>query len=627
MKKIVNYIPFLVSAIVCSIFVPNPYSSIKLNQKSNIDIYAPYDIQVKKSASEIKAESLKVISEIYPVFIYEDYSIKNVLNSPLYEFLKEEIQKFAKVGIVSDEDYRFLQNDPAEKIAIYIQGELFEKNKNSILSFSMVYDTIISKLKLIYPDSIEKVKIFLLENIKSNLKFDSRLTNLNRESALKTIDIYKYKIKKGELIVKRDEIVDKEIFEKIKALYQNRNFVFSLLLIIPIFFIWASINFYKKDLSFQNVILLNFSITLFCIVHSFLITFGFSYTFNTLVFFSLLLSFLISKPVCINFATTSSIILGIYYNMDFLVFIWTLLVSIATILLSGMINRRYEIVIIAVIIIPVSIFFQGILRYQIPTLNEIIWITTSVSFSLLLAILMLLVLERFTRLTTKFNLLDIASLEHKLIEMLREKAPGTYNHSINVSILAQEAAEEVGADALLCKVGAYFHDIGKIKNPQYFVENQIGYNPHDELEPEESAKIIIEHVIEGVKLAKKYGLPNGIIDIIRTHHGNTILEPFYKKAIAKNPNIDKKIFQYPGPNPRNKEEGIVMLADAVEAAVRSLKEKDKESIKKIVKTILNTKWEGGYLENTDLKRKDLEKIEEVFIKVLDSIYHPRIAYD
>lgn len=627
MKKIVNYIPFFISAIICSILVPNPYSSIKLNQKSHMDIYAPYDIEVKKSLFEIKSESLKIISEIYPIFIYEDYSIKNVLHSPLYEFLREEIQKFAKVGIVSDEDYNFLKNDPSEKIAIYIDGELFEKNKNSIFSFSMVYDTIISKLKPIYSDSIEKVKIFLLENIKPSLKFDSRLTNLNRESALKTIDIYKYKIKKGELIVKKDEIVDNEVFDKIRALYQNRNFVFGLLLIIPIFFIWASINLSKKDLSFLNIMLLSFSIVLFSIIQSFLVTFGFSYVFNTLVFFSLLLSFLIPKPICINFATTSSIILGIYYNMDFLAFIWTLLVSIVTILLSGMISRRYEIVIIAIIIIPLGIFLQGILKYQIPNLNEILWIIASISLSLIFAIFMLLALERFTRLTTKFNLLDIASLEHKLIEMLREKAPGTYNHSINVSILAQEAAEEVGADALLCKVGAYFHDIGKIKNPQYFVENQIGYNPHDELEPEESAKIIIDHVNEGIKLAKKYGLPNGIIDIIRTHHGNSILEPFYKKAMAKNPNVDRKLFQYPGPNPRNKEEGIVMLADAVEAAVRSLKEKDKESIVKLVKAIINSKWEGGYLENTDLKRKDIKKIEEVFIKVLDSIYHPRIAYD
>jgi len=628
MKNILNFIPFIISSIICSILIPNPLNYIKINQKSPIDIYSPYDIKVYKTKAELKSESLKIISRVYPVFIYNDYKIKIDKNTPLYEFIKIELEKYLRLGIISDEEYKFLENDPSEKISIYIDNELYEKNKNSLITFSRVYDTIISQIKMVYPDSVEKIKLFLLENLKPNLKLDLNLTNKNRENALKTIDLYKYRINKNELIVKKGDIIDSQTYEKIASIYKNKSYILNnVLLILFLFILWANLNISRRGTSTLNNIILNIAIILFAIIHSIIINLSFPYVLNFSVFFSLLLSFLVPRNIAINFSTTSSILLGIYYNMNFYAFIWNLIISIGVILSSNIIKRRYHIVFLAVLFIPIGILLEYILNYLNIEIYEVIYISASISTSLILSITTLLILERTTRLTTTFNLLDIASLEHPLIEMLRDKAPGTYNHSINVSILAQEAAEEIGANALICKVGAYFHDIGKIKNPQYFIENQTGYNPHDELEPLQSAKIIIEHVIEGVKLAKKYGLPNAIVDIIRTHHGTTVLEHFYKKAVQKNPNIDKRLFQYPGPNPRNKEEAIVMLADSVEAAVRSLKEKDKESIKKIVRSILIDRWENGYLENTDLKRKDLEKIEEVFIKVLESIYHPRIAYD
>ncbi|MEO0150653.1 MAG: HDIG domain-containing metalloprotein [candidate division WOR-3 bacterium] len=627
MKNIANFSIFFISSIICTLLIPNPYSFIKINEKSPVDIYAPYDIKIYKTLNELKAESIKVISQVYPVLVYEEYNIESKEKSPLFEFLMLELRKYLNLGIVSDEDHKFLQNDLSEKVAIYVGGELYEKNKNNILSFSKVYDTIISQVKLIYPDSVEKVKIFLLEHLKPNLKLDKKLTQENRMSALNSIEKYKYIVNKGELIVKKGERVDEETYEKIKAIYQNKNLIFKGFLIVILFILWGSINLSRKSISISNNLIINSAIVLFSLIHSFIINAGYSYLLNFSMFFNIVLVFLIPKHISINYATTSSILLGIYFNMDFYAFVWTLAISLSSILLSNIIKKRYEILLFGIFLIPLGILLQSILKYEITSSREILLISISVIISLFLAFIVLLVIEKTTRLTTKFNLLDISDLEHPLIQMLRDKAPGTYNHSINVSILAQEAAEEIGANALLCKVGSYFHDIGKIKNPEYFIENQTGYNPHDELDPVESAKIVIGHVIEGVKIAKKFGLPNAVIDIIRTHHGTSILEPFYKKAILKNPDIDKKLFQYPGPNPRTREEAIVMLADSVEAAVRSLKEKDKDSIKKLVREILNNKWESGYLENTDLKKRDIEKIEEVFIRVLESIYHPRIAYD
>ena len=626
MKNIANFSLFFTSAVICSIFVPNPYNNIKINEKSKFDIYAPYNLKILKNKEELKAESINVISRTFPILIYEEvkiYKDKNHFES----ILADEIEKIQKLGIISDEDFKFLQNDPSEKVGIYINGEIYEKSKNSIYSFSKAYDEIISRINLIYPDSLQKAKLFLLENLKPNLKLDLRITNENRRSALKTIKKEKFEINKGELIVKKGDVIDKETYEKIKAIYGSRNKLFVFIIISILFLIWAGLNITRKKPSFSNNIILNMSIISFSVLHSFLINYGFNFSLNFSPFFSLLLSFIIPKNIVINFATTSSIVLGIYYNLNFSAFVYSLVISIFSVFISNFIKRRFEIVLFSTILMPIAILTLFSLKQEILNVQDILEILISTTLSFSFCAIVIYIIEKTTRLTTTFNLLDIASLEHPLIKMLREKAPGTYNHSINVSILAQEAAEELSANALLCKVGAYFHDIGKIENPQYFIENQTGYNPHDELNPIESAKIIISHVENGVKLAKKYGLPNAIINIIKTHHGTTILEPFYKKAILENPDVDKKLFQYPGPNPSTKEEAIIMLADSVEASVRSLKEKDKESIRRIVRGIINERWENGYLELTDLRRKDLEKIEEVFIKVLESIYHPRISYD
>ena len=626
MKNIANFLLFFTSAVICSIFVPEPYNNIKINEKSKFDIYAPYNLKILKNKEELKAESINVISRTFPILIYDEvkiYKDKNHFES----ILADEIEKIQKLGIISDEDFKFLQNDPSEKVGIYINGEIYEKSKNSIYSFSKAYDEIISRINLIYPDSLQKAKLFLLENLKPNLKLDLRITNENRRSALKTIKKEKFEINKGELIVKKGDVIDKETYEKIKAIYGSRNKLFVFIIISTLFLIWAGLNITRKKPSFSNNIILNMSIIFFSVLHSFLINYGFNFSLNFSPFFSLLLSFIIPKNIVINFATTSSIVLGIYYNLNFSAFVYSLVISIFSVFISNFIKRRFEIVLFSTILMPIAILTLFSLKQEILNVQEILEILISTTLSFSFCTIVIYIIEKTTRLTTTFNLLDIASLEHPLIKMLREKAPGTYNHSINVSILAQEAAEELSANALLCKVGAYFHDIGKIENPQYFIENQTGYNPHDELNPIESAKIIISHVENGVKLAKKYGLPNAIINIIKTHHGTTILEPFYKKAILENPDVDKKLFQYPGPNPSTKEEAIIMLADSVEASVRSLKEKDKESIRRIVRGIINERWENGYLELTDLKRKDLEKIEEVFIKVLESIYHPRISYD
>ena len=207
------------------------------------------------------------------------------------------------------------------------------------------------------------------------------------------------------------------------------------------------------------------------------------------------------------------------------------------------------------------------------------------------------------------------------------ETPGTYHHSILVGNLAEGAAEAIGADSLLSRVGAYYHDIGKTKNPLYFAENQFGIdNPHDRLSPVDSARIIINHTKDGIILGKKEGLPKEILDLIEQHHGGSTVAYFKHKAKEMGMEVDDSAFVYPGKSPQTKEAAILTLADSCEAAVRSLKELDEEKIENMVRKVVGGNLKGDKLLDSDLTFKDVEVIIDSFINTLTGIYHDRIEY-
>jgi len=237
------------------------------------------------------------------------------------------------------------------------------------------------------------------------------------------------------------------------------------------------------------------------------------------------------------------------------------------------------------------------------------------------------VVEHVFNVVTDLKLLELANLDHPLLKQLLDKAPGTYNHSMIVGILAEASAKEVDANPILAKVGGFFHDIGKLKNPKYFIENTMGVSMHEKLSPHMSRLIIISHVKDGVELAKKYKLPQCVIDIIQQHHGTSLISYFYHKAKKQSKGeVDEEAYRYPGPKPRSKEAAIVMIADSVEAAVRSLDEPSPSKIKATVSSIINNIFMDGQLDECDLTLKDIKKISEILTKMLISIYHKRIAY-
>jgi cyclic-di-AMP phosphodiesterase PgpH len=245
----------------------------------------------------------------------------------------------------------------------------------------------------------------------------------------------------------------------------------------------------------------------------------------------------------------------------------------------------------------------------------------------ILTIGLLPVFETVLGILTDIKLLQLTNPNQPLMKKLLTEAPGTYHHSVMVANISETACESVGANGLLARVGAYYHDIGKTVQPHYFIENQVSMrNPHDFLEPKESAEIIINHAYNGAEMLKEHKLPEEIIDIAKQHHATSLVKFFFFKEKETNENVNESDFRYPGPNPKTKEAAIICICDSVEAAVRSLKEPTEEKIEEIVASIIKDKVSDGQLDESPLTLKELKIIQDAICKSLKGIFHSRIQY-
>lgn len=285
------------------------------------------------------------------------------------------------------------------------------------------------------------------------------------------------------------------------------------------------------------------------------------------------------------------------------------------------------------VLISYTVFYIALVLFQEGELSKIRWMmfvyfAINVCFTMF-SYLFIYMLEKMFGYVSPITLVELSNINNALLKQLSEKAPGTFQHSMQVSILASEAADKIGADTQLIRTGALYHDIGKMSNPDYFTENQQGgYNPHSELTYEESARIVIAHVKDGLQLAEEARLPVKVTRFIETHHGKGIAKYFYNSYCNANPGceVDIKLFTYPGPNPFTKETAILMMADAVEATSRSLKEYTHDSIKGMIDKIIDGQIHDGLLKNAPLTFKDITTVKEAFLHRLLTIYHTRISY-
>jgi len=482
-----------------------------------------------------------------------------------------------------------------------------------------------------------------------NLRINVEETEKRRKEASASVSETKGLVLKGEMIVRAHDQITKQIALKLNSLNeivgQKKSILeniflrlgLNMLLLLLLFVLYFYIIKYKNYLwrESEKLLMIEIVMLIFLYLASFL--FKLEHIFLFLIplsflamVFTMLFGEIFSMVICFVLAS----ILAIFTGMRFPVFIFLMVSSIAGIFSVKGINRRAKLY-KALFIISVTnmLLVFGIESFSRTPIFSILmgtsfgFINAVVSVFLLIGLLPLF--EKFTETTTDITLFEWSDLNLPLLKKLSVTAPGTYNHSIIVGNLAEAAAESIGVDSILTRVASYYHDIGKMLKPEYFIENQMGIkNPHNKLTPQLSCIILISHVKEGIEIAQRAGLPNEIIKIIREHHGSSLIVPFFEKAKKQKhkEKVDESQFRYPGPSPSTKESGIVMLADSVEAASRSLEEPNAKRLKSLINEIIEERFRDGQLNNSQLTLVDLKKIGESFLPIIIGMYHLRVEY-
>lgn len=480
--------------------------------------------------------------------------------------------------------------------------------------------------------------------ISPNLVLDEESMEAAREK--KASEVSDVIIKKNQKIVDEGEVITQDIYDKLVLLNlidneSVNNFVPLAGSIIITLLIFSAVAIYFISQRKYAVYHTNEMLMLFFIYIITVIILRFTANINNFsiiptVLFAMLISILIDTKVAVIFNMFLSIIGTFIFNGDMQYALYFAITGTFAALFMQYTDKRNRIIVVAVGVALVNfitrfslgLFFQNGFNNSILTDS----VTSAIVgvISLIITIGSLPLWEAVFEANTTIKLLELANPNNELLRRLMIEAPGTYHHSLMVANLAERAALDIGANATLARVGAYYHDIGKLKYPLYFSENQMGENPHDNLEPHSSAKIIIQHVKAGIELANEKRLPKSIKSIIKEHQGTTLVKFFYVKAIKQysDEGVDELDFRYKGPIPQSRESAIVMLADTVEAAVRSILKggNDIAAAEKIIKTLIKDKFDDGQLNESDLKIKDLDIIKNSFVKVFEGMYHDRVAY-
>jgi hypothetical protein len=347
---------------------------------------------------------------------------------------------------------------------------------------------------------------------------------------------------------------------------------------------------------------------------------------------SILMTILVDIDLAILMTVLLDILIAVIYHNDMNLFVVHLLGGLVGVLSASSVKQRSDLIRSGLFISLANalgiISFIALLqkaRLDVVAYNAL-WGILNGFFCGVLSIGFLPYFEHMFGISSNIKLLELSDFNQPLLKRLMVEAPGTYHHSLLVGNLAQTAAGAVGANPLLARVGAYYHDIGKLAKPEYYIENQDNLNKHDDLSPSMSSLIVLSHVKEGVDLAAQYKLSQDIIDIVEQHHGTSLVYFFYQKALEEEADAAKEQYRYPGPKPQSREAAIIMLADAVEAASRALADPSYAHIQELVMRIINNKFIDGQMEECDLSLKDIHTISEQFCHVLSGMFHNRVDY-
>ncbi len=481
----------------------------------------------------------------------------------------------------------------------------------------------------------------------ANLVYDEEKTREHRKKLSAAVPPVEIRVKKNELIVQRGLLVTKDVKEKLDQVQKKISSRKQKIQIVAgsfiILLLYGLASFYFAAFEtkiFHNrsqILLFHTVIGLTTILSRMVESFPqVSMYLMPTVLATLLLTLLIHSRIGILGGVMMTVISGFLSGFSVDLLLATLMASLATAFLAYRVRKRSHFLRIGLGI--GCTYFLVIAGFQLtqstPWRDALQLGFLGFLNALLIAVtsyLMLPVLEHFFDVVTDVTLLELSDLNHPLMRKMMVEAPGTYHHSLVVSSLAENACERIGANALLAKVGCYFHDIGKLEKPQFFTENQ-GYlymNQHDDLPPRVSFEIIINHVRDGVRIARKYRLRRAVVDFIREHQGTGVVYYFFKKAMdmaAPSDRVRADDFRYPGPKPQTRETAVALLADSAEAATRSLQELTPETIRQLVRKIINDKFIDGQLDECELTLRDLHKIQSSFVRNMTAMFHTRMKY-
>lgn len=633
------------------------------------DLIAPFDFAIRKSHEELLAEKSELVrnARLYLRYVPEIWKAKKTTfelslnagwNAKNRTFSKERTKAYGDAlidsiyskGIVEQADV--LENKPPDYSVYVLYNNVAEEHDlNHFYTVKTAFEYIQRQL-LNAPAGVDEARLLpLLENaIAHNIFYDKATTDKVLKQAISDINPSRDFILKDQGIISKGEIIDAQkfqILESLKEEYEEQSngsssylsILFGQLIIVITCtgVLAVFLAFFRRDIYSDNT---KITFILMLVVLQVVMA---RFSVNTQSFSIYIL------PFCIL-----PIITRAFYDTRVALFVHIITVLMVSFmapnrfefaflqLLGGMVaifsivnmRNRSQIFLSAVLIfLTYSIAFIGLTIIQEGG-SDVITVRDFENFGIsalltLFSYPLIFIFEKTFGFTSDVSLLELSDTNRKLLRELASRAPGTFQHSLQVANLAEEAIYTIGGNALLVRTGALYHDIGKIEMPMFFIENQAGgINPHEDLSFDESAAIIISHVIKGIEIAKKHNLPEQIIDFIRTHHGTTITGFFYRSYKNAFPDevIDESKFHYPGPIPFSKETAVLMMADSVEAASRSLKKYDAESIDTLVEKIINTQIEQNQFANADITYKDINTLKKIFKKKLMNIYHVRVEY-
>ena len=628
------------------------------------NLYAPFSFTIKKDSETLQKEREAIVNEAIPYFDYNteiaagsELNFINLLSEvfvdSLYAMSIEVVQdlgvsitKGAYLYGVIDEVHPF---SPEKAIYLKRGNEIEEIVYQRFFTKAYIYNELDQELPAKNSEKIQDLlEKILNRTIKANISFNAELTELAQESEISAISPNQGVIEKGGRIIAKGEVVEGDkfrILNSLKSEYQSQvwsksNFYwlligYSLLVSLVFLMLFLFLKKYRHDIFNNNtkVTFIFFNVFLMVFLTTIVVKLDAKYVYVVpLCILPLILKAFFDPRLGLFVHVLTILLLGFVVPNSFEYMFLQIIAGIVTILTVSELYKRANLFIsVGQITLIYIIGYFAFYLIQEGNIQVIEWETFGYfvlcGLATLFAHPLIYFYEKIFGLVSDVSLLELSDTNTKLLKELSNKAPGTFHHSLNVANLAEAAANEIGANSMLVRVGALYHDVGKMANPTYFTENQSNnINSHDELDPKESAQIIINHVIIGIEIARKNNLPDRIIDFIRTHHGNSLVYYFYKKEKDARGVASPEDFKYPGPTPFSKETAILMMADSVEAASKSIKEPTSIKIEAYVEKIIDSQMEQGQFLNSDITFKEIQRIKKVLKKKLNNMYHLRVEY-